>query len=330
MGQKNVFDLISIGSGAAGLAAAVYAGRYRMSVLVFGVDFGGYTSIAGPIENYPGYKEIDGFDLMIKMKEQAEALGTVIKDERVVMVKRQDGCFIVTTEKGEDYCASTILIATGSEHRQLGLPNEKELTARGVHYCATCDGPAYTGKVVAMVGGGDGSVKGANLTAEYASKIYLIVRGKEVKAEPINFEHMKKLMEDGKIELILENEVARIIGTTKLEKVVLKKEFNGSTDLVVDGLFVEIGSAPRNELAASIGVELDSRGYIQTTPMMETNIPGVFAAGDVINLFGSFKQDITSAAMGAVAATSAYGYYKIHGDLCTVHWKAPSKESPSA
>ncbi|MDO8303153.1 MAG: FAD-dependent oxidoreductase [Sedimentisphaerales bacterium] len=310
MTKEKTFDLISIGSGAAGLAAAVYAGRYRMSVLVFGDKFGGYTSVAGPIENYPGCKEIDGFDLMMKMKEQAEALGTTILDEKVVAVRQEDGCFIVTSEKGEEYFATTILIATGSEHRQLGLPNENELTSRGVHYCATCDGPAYTGKTVAMVGGGDGSVKGANLTAEYTSKIYLIVRGKEVRAEPINYEQMMRLVDAGKIELLFENEVAEIVGTNKLEKVVLKKEFNGSTDLMVDGLFIEIGSAPRNELAVSIGVTLDSRGYIPATPMMETNVPGVFAAGDVINLFGSFKQDITSAAMGAVAATSAYEYYK--------------------
>ncbi|MDP2630634.1 MAG: FAD-dependent oxidoreductase [Candidatus Uhrbacteria bacterium] len=317
MEKENVFDLISIGSGAAGFSAAVYAGRYRMRVLVLGESFGGYTSIAGPIENYPGYPSIDGFDLMIKMKEQAEAVGTIIRDEKAIKIVRQDGgCFIVTTEQGNEYGASTILIATGSEHRQLGLPNEKELTSRGVHYCATCDGPAYTGKTIAMVGGGDSSIKGANLTAEYASKIYLIVRGTEVKAEPINREHMDKLVEAGKIVLIFENEVTQIVGTNKLEKVVLKKEYNGSVDLVVDGLFVEIGSAPRNELATSLGVALDSRGYITTTPIMETNIPGVFAAGDVTNLFGSFKQSITSAAMGAVAATTAYQYVKINGDQC--------------
>ncbi|MBI4599508.1 FAD-dependent oxidoreductase [Candidatus Uhrbacteria bacterium] len=327
MDKENIFDLISIGSGAAGLSAAVYAGRYRMRVLVFGADFGGYTSIAGPIENYPGYKEIDGFDLMLKMKEQAEALGTTIKDEKVVRVERQDGCFVVTTEKGDAYSAGTILFATGSEHRKLGLPNETELTSRGVHYCATCDGPAYAGKTVAMVGGGDGSVKGANLTAEYAAKIYIIVRGQEVRAEPINYEEMKKLIDAGKIELIMENEVAQIVGTNKLEKIVLKKEYKGSTDLIIDGLFIEIGAVPRSELAKGLGVALDERGHIIATPMMVTNVPGVFAAGDITPLFGGFKQDITAAAMGAVAATSAYQYYKTNGNLCQTHWKVSGEKT---
>jgi len=328
MEKENVFDLISIGSGAAGLAAAIYAGRYRMSVLVFGDKFGGYTSVAGPIGNYPGYLEIDGFDLMIKMKEQAEALGTTIHDEKVTRVTQEGSCFTVTTETGARYFTSTILIATGSEHRQLGLPNENELTAKGVHYCATCDGPLYSGKIIAMVGGGDSSVKGVNLTAEYAAKIYLIMREAEVHAEPINYEQMKKLINAGRVEIISKNEVAQIVGTDKLEKIVLKNPHNGSTDLMVEGLFIEIGATPRTELATSLGVALDSHGYITTTPMMETDVPGVFAAGDVTSLFGSFKQDITSAAMGAVAATSAYQYHKIHGDLCVVHGKVNDGSTP--
>ncbi len=315
------FDLIVIGSGAAGLSAAIYAGRYRMSVLVFGDQFGGYTTVAGPIGNYPGFVEIDGFDLMMAMKEQAEKLGTHIKDDKVVSVARQGGCFVVKAEDGQEYGANTIIFATGSKHRQLGLANENELTSKGVHYCATCDGPVYGGKTIAMVGGGDSSVKGVNLTAEYAKKIYLITREKEIRAEPINHEQMKKLVDAGKVEIILENEVAEIVGKERLEKVVLKSPHNGMTDLVLDGLFIEIGSTPRAQLAEAIGVALNEHGYIATTSMMETNVPGVFAAGDIADLFGSFKQDITAAAMGAVAATSAYQYHKIHGDLCSLHWK---------
>lgn len=317
--MKNVYDLIVVGSGAAGLSAAIYAGRYKMRTLVFGDSFGGYTTIAGPIGNYPGYKEIDGFDLMMNMKEQAEALGAEIKDQKVVSVKKPDGCFVLIVEGGEEYRTSTVIFATGSEHRTLGLPNEKELTSRGVHYCATCDGPLYSGKTIAMVGGGDSSVKGVNLTAEYAKKIYLITREKEIRAEPINHEQMNALVATGKVEVILENEVAEIVGAEHLEKVVLKKPFNGSIDLAVYGMFVEIGLIPRANLAKELGVGLDEKGYIKTTPMMETDMEGVFAAGDVTPLFGSFKQDITAAAMGAVAATSAYQRHKIHGNLCELH-----------
>lgn len=319
--MDKVYDLIVVGSGAAGLSAAIYAGRYKMRTLVFGDVFGGYTTIAGPIGNYPGYIEIDGFDLVMKMKEQAEALGAQIKDDKVVSVERPDSCFTVNTEGGDSYRATAVVFATGSEHRRLGLPNEEALTARGVHYCATCDGPVYSGKTIAMVGGGDSSVKGVNLTAEYAKKIYLITREKEIRAEPINQEQMEGLVAAGKVEIIPENEVAEIVGTEHLEKIILKSPFNGSTELDVAGLFIEIGATPRSHLAKDIGVALDERGHITVTPMMITNIPGIFAAGDVTPLFGGFKQDITAAAMGAVAATSAYQYYKTHGNQCAVSEK---------
>ncbi|MEK7123243.1 MAG: FAD-dependent oxidoreductase, partial [Patescibacteria group bacterium] len=295
MNEQNVYDLIVVGSGAAGMSAAIYAGRYKMKTLVFGDSFGGYTTVAGPIGNYPGYTEIDGFDLMMKMKEQAEALGAIVKDEKVTVVESPGGCFSVKTQNGNEYFASTVIFATGSEHRRLGLPNEEALTSKGVHYCATCDGPVYNGKVIAMVGGGDSSVKGANLTAEYAKKIYLISREKEIHAEPINQEQMNKLVEQGKIELILENEVGEIVGTDRLEKVILKNAYNGSAELDVAGLFIEIGATPRSNLAKGLGMELDERGHIVVTPMMETNVLGAYAAGDVTPLFGGFKQDITAA-----------------------------------
>lgn len=319
-----IYDLIIIGMGAAGLSAGIYAGRYRMKVLVFGAEFGGETTKAGSIENYPGFAAIDGFDLMTKMHDQAKALGVEMADDRVTAVRRTEHCF-ETVAGGKTYRANAILFAVGAERRRLGLPNERELTGRGVHYCVTCDGPVYAGKTIAMVGGGDASVKGVNLAAEYAKKIYLIVRGKEVAAEAINLEHLKKL--GGKVEVLLETAVKTLVGKEKLEKVTLSKPYNGSADLVIDGLFVEIGAVPNVELAVSLGVELDERGYIKVDPMMRTNVDGVFAAGDTVNHFGAFKQDITAAATGAVAATSAYEDHKIHGDLCLVHAR-PSSAAP--
>jgi len=319
--MENVFDLIIVGSGAGGLSAALYAGRYRMRVVVFGDHFGGYTAVAGPIGNYPGYVEVDGFDLMMTMKEQAEALGTIIKDEKVVGVTQNDGCFSVTTEDGKEYSAGSIIFAPGTERRQLGLPNEKELTSKGVHYCATCDGPAYSGKIVAMIGGGDSSVKGVNLVAEYAKKTYLITRSKELRAEPINFERMQKLVDEGRVEIVLENQVVEIVGTNKLEKIVLAQPLHGSQDLVLDGVFIEIGSRPRSELARSLGVTLDEKGHILAGTTMETNVPGVFAAGDIVS--GTFKQSITAAAQGAVAATAAYQYHKMHGNRCGTRPESP-------
>ncbi|PIQ69210.1 MAG: thioredoxin reductase [Candidatus Taylorbacteria bacterium CG11_big_fil_rev_8_21_14_0_20_46_11] len=311
-----MYDLIIIGSGAAGFGAAIYAGRYRMKVLVIGKEFGGETAKAGMIENYPGFQSIDGFELMDAMKRQVTALHTELIDAEVTGIGKDEHCFQVAVGE-KAYSAHGIIFATGAERRRLGLPNEKELTGRGVHYCVTCDGPVYTDKTIALVGGGDASVKGAVLAAEYVTKVFLIVRGKEVMAEPINLERLKKLGD--KIELLLETEVKEIIGTTRLEKIILSRELKGSPELIVDGLFVEVGAIPNVGLAKSLGVALDERGYIKVDNMMQTNIDGVFATGDAVNHFGSFKQDITAAATGAVAATSAYNDRKIHGELCEYH-----------
>jgi len=320
MEETPIYDLIIVGMGAAGLSAGIYTGRYRMKVLIFGAEFGGETTKAGFIENYPGFTAIDGFDLITKMHDQAKALGAEMADDRVTAVRRTGHCFEVDAA-GKTYQTNQIVFAVGAERRRLGLPNEKELAGRGVHYCVTCDGPVYSGKTIAMVGGGDASVKGVNLAAEYAKKIYLIVRGKDVTAETINMESLAKLGE--KVEVLLETGVSELVGKDKLEKIILSKPYKGSTDLVIDGLFVEIGAVPNVELAASLGVELDERGYIKTDNMMRTNVDGVFAAGDTVNHFGAFKQDITAAALGAVAATSAYEDHKIHGELCALHWMPP-------
>lgn len=306
--------MIVIGSGAAGLSAAIYAGRYKMRTLVIGKDFGGETARAGKIENWPGIKSIDGYEMMVSMREHAKSLGAEVISGEVTAVSKEGGCFKVSTTKKE-FKSLNVLFAVGSERRRLGKPNEKELTGKGVHFCITCDGPVYAGKTIAVVGGGDASVKGINLAAEYAEKIYFLVMDKKVIAEPINYEHMLKL--GNKVETLFETQVEEIVGKDRLEKIVLNKEFNDSTDLVVDGLFVEIGAIPNVHLAKQLGVELDERGFIKTDNTMKTNIPGVFAAGDTVNLFGRFKQDITASAMGAVAATSAYEYYQLNAGKCS-------------
>ena len=311
------YDIIIIGSGAAGLSAALYAGRYHTKVLVVAKEFGGETARAGIIENYPGVPAIDGSELMNLIKRQMLDLGVEIINAEVSAVERQGHCFEITTPNAT-YQTHGVIFATGAKRRRLGLPNEKELTGKGVHYCVTCDGPVYGGKTIAMVGGGDTSVKGAVLAAEYVNKLFLIVRGKEVTAEPINLDKMKKL--GSKIELILETEVKEIIGKKKLDKIRLSRAFNGSDELIVDELFVEVGAIPNVALAKSLGVLYDERGYIKVDNMMQTNVDGFFAAGDAVNHFGSFKQDITAAATGAVATTSAYyNDKKIHGELCVYH-----------
>lgn len=303
------YDLVIVGSGAAGLSAALYAKRYNLSVLVFEGEFGGETATAGKIENYPGVMSIDGYDLMKAMKEQGKTLGARFLEERVQKVERHDGYFLVIGEQ-ETVRARTVIFAIGAKRRHLNLPQGEELTSKGVHYCWTCDGPLYGGKTVAMVGGGDSSVKGVNFLAEYAKKIYLISRNKEVMAEPINLEQMKKLGD--RVEILLETEVKELVGKSRLEKIVLSKAYKNSAELILDGMFIEIGFDPDQTFAKQLGLEIDQAGYTKVDNLMRTNVLGVFAAGDSTGHFGRFKQDITAAALGAVAATSAYEYTKLY------------------
>ena len=322
--KEGVYDLVIVGSGAAGLSAALYAGRYQMRVLLVEGEFGGETAKAGKIENYPGAASIDGYDLMKIMKQQALEVGTHYSEGWVTAIKGEEGCFTVTVGETDVYHAKTVILGGGAERRRLELPNEKELGNKGVHYCVTCDGPLYGGKRVAMVGGGDASLKGVLLLGEYAEKIYLLARS-TVKGEPINVEHIKKLGD--KVVILEGTQVSAIIGKDKLEKIKITKPYEGSDELVVDGLFVEIGAKPNIKLGQGLGCELDQFGYLKADTMLATSVPGVFVAGDTVNLFGGFKQDITAAAMGAVAATSAYEYARKHANmLCKVHWRV----SPAA
>jgi len=176
-----MYDLIIIGSGAAGLAAGLYAGRYKLKTLIVEGEFGGETAKAGHIANYPSVKSIDGYDLMKIMREQGEEVGTEFKDGWVTRLEKEGHCFTVFLGD-EQLQAKTVIFTGGAEHRRLGLPNEKELAGKGVHYCMTCDGPVYTGKTIAIVGGGDSSVKDVNLASEYVEKMYLISRQKELHA----------------------------------------------------------------------------------------------------------------------------------------------------
>ncbi len=302
-----MYDFIVIGSGAAGLAAGIYGGRYGMKTLIIGKEFGGETMNAGVVENWPGDKEVNGFDLMIRMKDHAISSGAKIIDGEVINVDKSGNIFSVFVGDKE-YKSINVLFALGSKRRRLGLQNEDALTSKGVHYCATCDAPLYAGKTIAVVGGGDASIKGILLAAQYVKKIYMIVRKSELRAEPVNQEKLKSLGD--KIEILFETEVDRIIGDEKLEKIVLSKEFNGSKELVVDGLFIEIGAVPDTAIAEELGVEIDVQKHINVDNMMRTNIPGIYAAGDSVNHFGHFKQIITAAALGSVAATSAFEHYK--------------------
>jgi thioredoxin reductase (NADPH) len=316
MKNSNHYDVIIIGQGAAAFSAALYAARYKMSTLIIGEEFGGETATSNVIENYPGHPQIDGLDLMLNMQQQVEALDVNIVDGRVDQIARE--AERITIKTGEQSLKTgSVILAVGRERRKLGLAREKELTGKGIAYCATCDAPLFRGKVVAVAGGGDSAIKGSIVLANYASKVYIIYRGSTfTRPEPIN---LKKLSEKPIVETLFEASVVELLGEPLLQGLIVDQKGKGQSKLDVEGLFIEIGADPRTELAQSLGVQLNERREIIVDKLMRTNVHGVFAAGDVTDGAGDLKQVITAAAQGVIAATSAYQHVVEHPDACEYH-----------
>ena len=314
--QSNRYDLVIAGQGAAAFSAGLYAGRYQMRSLILGGTFGGETAIGGAIENYPGFESVDGFELMMNMRRQVEGYGVPIVDQNVESITREEDCFLVKSAEGP-YLASSVIMAVGRERRKLGLPHEDEWTGRGVSFCATCDAPLYRGKVAAVVGGGNAATEGAILLGKYTTKTYIIYRGEKfTRPEPVN---VRLLEESPNVEAILNAKVVELLGEDGLTGVVIEQGHDGSRELSLDGLVVEIGADPRVELAQQLGVKLTGKNEVAVDRLMHTSAEGVFAAGDLTDASGNLKQTVTAAAQGAIAATSAYAYVLEHPKACKIH-----------
>ncbi len=306
--EKKIYDLIIIGTGPAGLTASIYASRYRLNHLVIGSQEGGALSWAAKIENYPGFKEISGLDLTNKMMDQVKSLGAEVLIQEVIGVERKDSVFEVKISGEQTFQAKTLIVASGTERRKLNVPGESKYVGRGVSYCTTCDGAFFKGKVVAVVGGSNAAAMGAYYLSSIASKVYLIYRRQPLRAEPI---WQERIQGESKIEIIYETNVTEILGDEdKVNGVKLDKPYQGSQQLSLEGIFIEIGGIPGTELVKSLGVELDEGGFIKVSSAMETNIEGLFAAGDVANATGEFHQIVTATAEGALAANNLYKYLK--------------------
>jgi len=290
------YDLVIIGAGPAGLTAAIYAARYKLSTLVVGEQIGGMAAEADEICNFPSYKKIIGIELTKKMIEQVENLGVEIKNSYADSIKKIDSQFLVKTNSTE-YKAKKIILATGTEKRKLGLKNEDKFLGKGISYCATCDAAFFKNKVVGVVGGSNSALTAALLLSKFANEIYIIYRkNKFFRAEPKWVEEVER---NEKIKSIFNANVIELVGENKLEYVKLD---NGEK-LNLDGLFVEIGSIPSVKLAEELGIELEEN-HIKVDKKQRTNMEGVFAAGDVTN--SPLKQIIVACAQGAIAANSAY------------------------
>lgn len=301
-----MFDTAIIGLGCASYTAAIYAARYKLTTLIVGETEGGMGITAAEVGNWPGDIEIKGPDLMDKFKAHALSFEEVThKVARVERIEKTANGFRLHFQSGETAEAKTVILATGSNKRHLGVTGEEEFSGKGVTYCATCDAFFYRGKDVAVIGGGDSAVEGAAIAAQVAKTVYLIHRRNEFRAEPY---WIDKVKERSNIVLVLENSITEIKGDQKVRSVKLQKPFNGSDEIAVDGVFIEIGSDPAVALTKPLGCLLDDRGFLEVKEDMSTSVPGLFGAGDVTSGSNHFAQFVTAAGEGAIAANSVFAY----------------------
>ncbi|MFL2889871.1 MAG: thioredoxin-disulfide reductase [Pelagibacteraceae bacterium] len=301
--------VLIIGSGPAGYTAAIYAARALLKpIMVFGSEPGGQLTTTTDVENFPGFsKVIQGPWLMDEMKGQAKAVGTEMIQDHIAKVDLSKKPFTAIGDNGQTYTADSIIISTGAQARWLNLKSEQDFRGFGVSACATCDGFFFKEKEVAVVGGGNAAVEEAMFLTKFASKVHLIHRRNELRAEKLL---QKKLKDNKKIEIIWDSAVEEVLGSSEPKNVnaikIKNLKTNNISELKVDGLFIAIGHDPATSLFKD-QIEMDKEGYLITKPDSTiTNIPGVFAAGDVKDKI--FRQAVTAAGMGCMAALEAEKY----------------------
>lgn len=291
-----MLDTIIIGAGPAGMAAGIYAARAELSHLVLesGLMSGGQIINTSEVDNYPGLKGIGGFDLAMKFREHCDQCGVKFQDGKVTAITKQENGFLISLENGDTYSAKTVLFATGAKHRKLAVPGEEEFAGSGVSYCATCDGAFFRGKEVAVVGGGDVAIEDALFLARICKKVYLVHRRDEFRAAKTL---VNRLRACENIEFVLKATPARIAGDGRVERLVVNTEA-GERELPVSGVFIAVGMLPNTELLKGL-VSLDDTGYVVAGEDCRTDVPGLFAAGDLRTKH--LRQVVTAAADGATA-----------------------------
>lgn len=301
--MNEIYDVVIIGSGPAGLTAAVYGKRAELKMVVIEKEMasGGQVLTTYEVDNYPGLPGINGYDLGMKFREHAEKLGAEFVNDEVLRIEAADGEFTVVGEE-RTYVTKTVIIATGATHRKLSVIGEKELTGMGVSYCATCDGAFFRNKVAAVVGGGDVAIEDAIFLARMCKKVYLIHRRNELRGAKTL---QTQLLNQKNVEIIWDTVVEEIEGGDQVEALTIKNsKTEETTKLAVDGVFIAVGINPQSEAFDNL-VEMD-HGYIKAGEDCETNIPGVFAVGDVRTK--QLRQISTAVSDGANAITSVERY----------------------
>jgi len=307
--QEKIYDAVVIGSGPAGLSAALYTGRAHLDTLVLtGSEIGGQVSLTSEVDNYPGLVEgLTGPELVQKMQTHAERFGAQVQIDTVTAVDLSQRPFRLTGYNGE-YRARTLIVTTGASPRKLAVPGEAEFTGRGVSYCATCDGWFFRDKKVLVVGGGDSALEEALFLTRYASQVTIVHRRDQLRAGPAL---QKRTFENKKIDFIWNAVITEILGENGVNAVRLEHTQTGQEwTQDTDGVFIFVGHIPNTELFKG-QLEIDAQGYLVTDKRMSTGVEGVWAAGEVTDPV--FRQVITSAGMGAAAAIQAQRWLDEHG-----------------
>ncbi len=298
-----IYDTIIIGSGPAGMTAAIFTTRREMKTLVIGRELGGQVIWAGEIENYPGFKSILNYDFIERLQDQVISCGAEIKNDEVKKIEKvDDDTFKVITNK-EEFLARTVILTIGLSPRRLAVAGEIELMGKGVSYCANCDGPLYKGKTVAVIGGGNAAFDAAEVLSKIASQVYLLHRNKEFKA----FDALvSEVSHRENIKMLSDVKIKEILGVNKVEKIVYSNIDGQEEEIKVDGVFIEIGRIAHTDLVSEF-VDRDEKMQLMVNNRMETKTAGLFAAGDVSNA-SEFKQISVATGQATIAALAAYKY----------------------
>ncbi len=305
MENNQIYDLIIVGGGPAGITAGIYAGRQNLKTLLITKDFGGQLSKkAIDIENYPGFEKIYGIDLGSKLRNHLKKFDVEVKLGEVVKLEKKEDQFLVHLKEGEEFQSLTVIIASGADPRPLEVEGEKEFLGRGVSYCAVCDGNFFKDKIVTVVGGGNAGFETAIFLSKIAKKIYILEYGEKVKADQIN----QKIAENsGRIEIITGAQVKKIVGDNVVKSIIyLDRKTQKEKELQVDGVFIQIGNQPATSFVKDL-VDFNERDEIIVEfETCQTKTKGLFAAGDCNA--GPFKQIITACGEGAKSALAAFQY----------------------
>ncbi|MHA1583636.1 MAG: NAD(P)/FAD-dependent oxidoreductase [Promethearchaeota archaeon] len=300
--EKNNYHVLIVGGGPAAVSAAIYCHRFDYKVIMIGQEYGGAISKTYLIENYPGFYDISGFDLMDKFQKHYEHFNIPFEYDMVDSVeKAEDGHFIIKTAGDQTYHALAVLVTTGGNPRKLNIPGEEEFHGRGVSYCATCDGPFFRNKDIVVVGGSDSAVVEAIFLAKFGKKVSIVYRREKVRSEPINTERAET---NPRIEIINNTTLKSINGSDRVESVI----FHDGTVFPTSAVFIEIGSIPNTSMVNNLGVNFNEKGEIVVDKYAQTNVSGVFAAGDVTDI--REKQVITACGQAVTATYSIRDFLK--------------------